>query len=81
MLYKLDEKGFAQLSKAITKLLEQAEKIEASAAERIAKDPHAEGIGEAGLGILFFDAVRLSTSAEAEGRKPAQRRKRANAVA
>jgi DNA-binding transcriptional ArsR family regulator len=80
-LYKLDEKGFTQLSKAITKLLEQAEKIEASAAERIAKDPHAEGIGEAGLGILFFDAVRLSTSAEADGRKPAQRRKRAGAVA
>jgi len=80
VLYKLDEKGFAQLSKAITKLLEQAEKIEAGAAERIAKDPHADGIAEAGLGILFFDAVRLSTSAEADGRKPAQRRKRAGAA-
>ena len=34
-----------------------------------------------GIGILFFDAVRLSTSAEADGRKPAQRRKRAGAVA
>ena len=80
-LYKLDAKGFAQLSKAITKLLEQADKIEASAAERIAKDPHAEDVGEAGLGILLFDAVRLSTSAESEGRKPAQRRRRASATA
>src|SRR5829696_9284513 len=41
-LVKLDARGFAQLSKAISKLLEQAGKIEASAAERIAKDPHAD---------------------------------------
>jgi DNA-binding transcriptional ArsR family regulator len=59
-LVRLDAKGFAQLSKACDKLLEQADKIEASAAERIAKNPHAEDIVEAGLGVLLFDAVRLS---------------------
>ena len=59
-LVRLDAKGFAQLSKACDKLLEQAEKIEASAAARIAKDPHAEDVVEAGLGLLLFDAVRLS---------------------
>ena len=53
-------KGFVQLSKACDKLLEQAEKIEAAAAERIAKDPHADDIVEAGLGLMLFDAVRLS---------------------
>jgi DNA-binding transcriptional ArsR family regulator len=73
-LVRLDAKGFTQLSKACDKLLEQAEKIEASAAERIAKDPHADDIVEAGLGLMLFDAVRLSGTQETEGRKAAARR-------
>jgi DNA-binding transcriptional ArsR family regulator len=73
-LVKLDARGFTALSKAVDKLLEQAEKIEAAAAERIAKDPHAEGIGEAGLGVMLFDAVRLSAAEQTDGRKPATRR-------
>jgi DNA-binding transcriptional ArsR family regulator len=73
-LVKLDAKGFTALSKAVDKLLEQAEKIEASAAERIAKDPHADGIVEAGLGVMLFDAVRLSAAESSDGRKPASRR-------
>jgi DNA-binding transcriptional ArsR family regulator len=76
-LLKLDARGFVQLSKAIDKLVEQAEKIEASAAERIAKDPHADDIVEAGLGVLLFDAVRLSASEDVDGRTPATRRTRA----
>jgi DNA-binding transcriptional ArsR family regulator len=75
-LLKLDARGFTQLSKAIDKLLEQAQKIEASAAERIAKDPHAEDIVEAGLGVLLFDAVRLSAPENSDRRKPAARRSR-----
>jgi DNA-binding transcriptional ArsR family regulator len=71
-LLKLDGRGFAQLSKAIDKLHEQAEKIEAQAAERIAKDPHADDIVEAGLGVMLFDAVRLSTGAEPGRRRPAR---------
>jgi DNA-binding transcriptional ArsR family regulator len=77
VLYKLDGRGFTQLSKAISKLLEQAEKIEASAAERIAKDPHAEDIVEAGLGIMLFDAVRLSAADDGDGRSTGTRRTRA----
>jgi DNA-binding transcriptional ArsR family regulator len=61
-LVRLDARGFAQLSKACDKLLEQADKIEAAAAARIAKDPHADDIVEAGLGVLLFEAVRLSGS-------------------
>jgi DNA-binding transcriptional ArsR family regulator len=80
-LLRLDARGFAQLSKAVDKLLEQAEKLEASAAERIAKDPHADDIVEAGLGVLLFDAVRLSAGGEADGRKPAARRARARRAA
>jgi DNA-binding transcriptional ArsR family regulator len=73
-LYRLDAKGFAQLSKACDKLLEQAEKIGASAAARIAKDPHADDIVEAGLGVMLFDAVRLSGTEEKSGRKGSARR-------
>jgi DNA-binding transcriptional ArsR family regulator len=76
---RLDAPGFSQLSKACDKLLEQAEKIEASAAERIAKDPHAEGIVEAGLGVMLFDAVWLSAVEQTDGRRPAGRRRRATA--
>jgi DNA-binding transcriptional ArsR family regulator len=73
-LYQLDAKGFAQLSKACDKLIEQADKIGEAAAGRIAKDPHADDIVEAGLGLLLFDAVRLSGAQETDSRKPATRR-------
>jgi DNA-binding transcriptional ArsR family regulator len=73
-MVKLDPKGFTALSKAVDKLMEQAEKIEAASAERIAKDPHADGIVEAGLGVMLFDAVRLSAAETSDGRKPAARR-------
>jgi DNA-binding transcriptional ArsR family regulator len=67
-LVKLDARGFAQLSTACDKLLEQAEKIEAQAGERIATDPHAEDIVEAGLGVLLFEAVRLSGGGDSDAR-------------
>jgi DNA-binding transcriptional ArsR family regulator len=67
-LVKLDARGFAQLSKACETLLEQAEKIEAAAADRIAQDPHADDIVEAGLGVLLFEAVRLSRGGDSDGR-------------
>lgn len=73
-LYRLDAKGFAQLSKACDKLIEQADKIGEAAAARIAKDPHADDIVDAGLGLMLFDAVRLSGTDETGGRKPASRR-------
>jgi DNA-binding transcriptional ArsR family regulator len=65
-LLRLDARGFAQLSKACDKLYEQAEKIEEASAARIAKDPHADDIVEAGLGLLMFEAVRLSGSGDRE---------------
>ena len=73
-LLKLDEKGFTQLSKACDKLLEQAEKIEAAAAARIAKDPQAQqDIVDAGVGLLLFEAVRLAGREEAD--KPTRARR------
>jgi hypothetical protein len=70
---RVDAKGFADLSKACAKLLAQAEKIEATAAERIAKkadgDGDGEGVVEAGLGVLLFEALRLTGPADEERAK------------
>ncbi len=61
---RLDARGFALLSKACDRLLVQAEKIEAASATRIAKNPHADDVVEAGLGVLLFEAVRLSGNSD-----------------
>jgi DNA-binding transcriptional ArsR family regulator len=76
VLLKLDARGFAQLSKAIDKLLERLEKIEADAAKRI--DPHAEDVIETGFGVLLFEAARLSSESAggAAGTGPGRSRKR-----
>ncbi|HEX2413474.1 MAG TPA: winged helix-turn-helix domain-containing protein [Solirubrobacteraceae bacterium] len=60
MIVRLDEKGFAQLSKACEKLVAEAEKIETAAAQRIAKDPKANDVVDAGVGVMLFAATRLS---------------------
>jgi DNA-binding transcriptional ArsR family regulator len=67
-LVKVDARGFAQLSKACDQLLEQAAKIEAAAVERIAKHPQADGVVEAGLGVLLFDSVRLAGGGDSDDR-------------
>ena len=64
---RLDARGFALLSQACDRLLVQAEKIEAASATRIAKDPHADDVVEAGLGVLLFEAVRLSENSDSGG--------------
>jgi DNA-binding transcriptional ArsR family regulator len=74
-LLRLDARGFAQLSKACEKLLGQMEKIEADAAKRIGSDPHAEDVIETGLGVLLFEAARLSGGGGGTG--PGRSRKRA----
>ena len=58
MIVRLDDKGFAQLSKACEKLVAEAEKIEAASAQRIAKKP--DGVVEAGVGVMLFAATRLT---------------------
>jgi DNA-binding transcriptional ArsR family regulator len=76
-LLRLDARGFTQLSKACDKLLERVEKIEADAAKRIGSDPHAEGVIETGLGVLLFEAARLSSGpAGGAGTGPGKSRRR-----
>ena len=63
---KLDAKGLTQLSQACKRLLDQAEKIESSAVERLKADPHAEDAADVGLGLLLFEAIRLTEEAGEE---------------
>ena len=63
---RLDARGFTQLSKAVDKLLDQAEKIEASAAERIARESKREDVVEAGVGVMLFEAARLSGNGDGD---------------
>jgi len=74
---KLDRKGWTQLAKACEQLLEKVDAIEADSAKRIAKDPHAEGIVDAGLVIMLFEATRL---APAEPKRRRTRRPKAAVV-
>jgi DNA-binding transcriptional ArsR family regulator len=57
---KLDAKGWTQLAKACEQLLARIDAIEADSGKRIAKDPHADGIVDAGLVIMLFEAARLA---------------------
>jgi DNA-binding transcriptional ArsR family regulator len=72
-LVRLDAKGFAELAKASRRLLEQVERIEARAGERLARDPHAEDAVQAGLGVLLFEAVPLTEGVGEERTRPAAR--------
>jgi DNA-binding transcriptional ArsR family regulator len=67
---KLDDKGFKALAKACEQLLAKIGSIEAEAAKRIAKDPHAEGVVDTGLVVMLFEAARLA------GAEPKPRRAR-----
>jgi DNA-binding transcriptional ArsR family regulator len=73
---RLDEKGFAALSKACAKLLEQVDRIEAESAARIEKAPDTDGIVDAGVGVLLFEAVRLTEAAGQEQPTPRRGRRR-----
>ena len=54
---KLDAKGWQQAAKACEKLLAELAKIEAAAAARIAKDPHASGIADAAVVTMLFEST------------------------
>jgi hypothetical protein len=62
---KLDRKGWTELAKISKKWLEQALKIEASAAKRIQSDPHS--MIDVGLVILLFEALPFSADLEVPG--------------
>jgi DNA-binding transcriptional ArsR family regulator len=75
-LLKLDARGFAQLSKACEKLLERMEKIQADSAKRLGSEPQGEKAIETGLGVMLFEAARLSAESGGPGTGPGKSRRR-----
>jgi DNA-binding transcriptional ArsR family regulator len=57
---RLDAKGWQQAAKACEKLLADLNRIEEAAGKRLAKDPHADGVADAAVVLLMFEAVKLS---------------------
>jgi DNA-binding transcriptional ArsR family regulator len=70
---RLDQKGWQQAARAGEKLLADLTRIEEAAGKRLAKDPHAEGVSDAAVVMLLFEAVKLS---QPEPDAPAGRPKR-----
>lgn len=71
---RLDARGWKQVSRACKRLLGDLERIEQSAAKRIERDPHAEGITDAAVVMLLFEAVRLSGDVPKRAKRSTPRR-------
>jgi DNA-binding transcriptional ArsR family regulator len=78
---RLDERAWKDVAKAYLQLVERLQRIESSAAERIKADPHAEGISDAALVLMAFDAVRLSDQPPVPQGSGSKRRSRRPATA
>ena len=72
---RLDAKGWQAAAKACEKLLAELERIEEAASKRLGKDPHADGVSDAAVVMMLFEAVKLS---KAEPDAPAGRAKGTN---
>src|SRR3954471_23188143 len=59
-LLHLDEDGWQELSRACTRLLEEVERIEADASDRLAHDPDGHRERQTGLVMMLFEATRLA---------------------
>jgi DNA-binding transcriptional ArsR family regulator len=82
---KLDAKGWQQLAKAVNKLFEQAQKIEAESGERLKGKAQANHEAmDVGMVLMLFEAIRLSEAignddGDGHKRRGARRRARASA--
>jgi len=71
---RLDEKGWRQLSKACTRLFEQARKIEAEAGERMKDAAYSDHDAiDVGLVMMMFEAIRLSQALASDETKHKRR--------
>ncbi len=73
MTFRLDAKGFGQLSKEFAKLTQRAERIAAEAEQRLARDPHADGVVDAGAVLMLFEARNLAQAASPDHQASAKR--------
>jgi DNA-binding transcriptional ArsR family regulator len=61
---RLDAKGWQQAAKAAEKLLAELGRIEASAAKRLADDPHADSASDAAVVMMLFDTAGTGRPAD-----------------
>jgi DNA-binding transcriptional ArsR family regulator len=76
---RLDARGWQAAARACEKLLGELERIEGAASRRLAKDPHGEGVSDAAVVMMLFEAVKLSRAdpdARAKGTNSRRRRTR-----
>ena len=57
---RLDAKGWQAAAKACQKLIAELARIEEAASKRLAKDPHADGVSDAAVVQMLFEAVKLT---------------------
>jgi hypothetical protein len=83
MSMTLDAKGWQQLAKAVKRLLERAERIEADSTERLGRGPHDEQESiNVGLVTMMFEAIALGEAIDGADRRHRRRsRDRAAATA
>src|SRR4051794_16542179 len=67
---RLDKQGWNELSGALAEVLDRVARIEEEAAARIKADPHAEGISDAAMVLMLFDALRLTDRGAQPRRRP-----------
>jgi DNA-binding transcriptional ArsR family regulator len=71
LVMRLDGQGWAELAAAAKRLLDEVTRIEAEAEARLERDPHAEGVIDAGLVTMMFEAARLTdVTASRDGDAP-----------
>ena len=72
----LDARGWRDLSRACMRLLDQVERIEESAKERIDRNPHSGETKDIALVMMLFEAARLAVETEGDPRVERRRRQR-----
>jgi DNA-binding transcriptional ArsR family regulator len=70
----LDARGWSDLSRACMRLLDQVNRIEEAAEERMERNPHSGDTKDVALVMMLFEAARLAV--ETEGDPVAERRRR-----
>jgi DNA-binding transcriptional ArsR family regulator len=70
----LDARGWSDLSRACLRLLDQIDRIEDAAKQRIERNPHSGDTKDIALVMMLFEAARLAV--ETEGDPVAERRRR-----
>jgi DNA-binding transcriptional ArsR family regulator len=75
---RLDVKGWQAAARACEKLLAELGRVEEASARRLARQPHGDGVGDAAIVLMMFEAIKL-TQPERDGaagrRKPVRRRR------